>query len=160
MHRATCFLSILLVNILALILLVPSSQAEISNRNQLIINAHPRIFITNANKENLKSKAEGEFGTLYKWMIRSVNFNRPFKVFVRLNDLRDNIYKCGYLYQMTGDEKWADLVTRMMDQFPESIKAYGGANNGYAFALEGVSIGYDWCYDYINKKGRKKNTCR
>ena len=148
--------SLLVSLILASFLLAAPPEAMPSDRSEVIISTHPRIFITLANKNGLKKKAQTEFSELYDWMIRSVKFDKPSKMFVRLEDLRDNIYKCGYLYQMTGDKRWAELVTRMIEQLPASIKAYGGENNGYAFALEGLSIGYDWCYDYIERQGKKK----
>lgn len=156
MKNFKIYLSIYLAFFISLSVLHPSAEAETIDRHQYIISSHPRIFINNSNKNDLKKKAETEFSVPLARLIRTVRFDRPFKMPRRLQDLRDHIYKCGYLYQLTGNEKWASLVIQMMDQIPLSLNAYGGINDLYAFALEGLSVGYDWCYDYIEKLGKKQ----
>ena len=130
------------------------AEANGFDRHKYVISSHPRIFITPANKKALQNKATGPLVEIYTWLIQRVNHK---KIPVRLEELRDYIYKYGYLYQMSGDPQWADLVFQAMAQIPSSLEAYGGADNGYAFALEGVSAGFDWCYDLIEQNGKKQH---
>jgi hypothetical protein len=69
----------------------------------------------------------------------------------KTDGLRDYIYKYGYLYQITEEDQWANLAIKAMEKFPVSLEAYGGANNGYGYALEGLAIGFDWCHKIIQE---------
>jgi heparinase II/III-like protein len=117
-----------------------------------ISKSHPRIFITAENKPALQEKTRGVMREVFDLLINRVRHQR---IPGRMKNIRDYIYKHGYLYQMTNDPQWAEYAVTAMDKIPEWLKAYGGANVGYAYALEGLAIGFDWCYDYIVKTGKK-----
>lgn len=118
-----------------------------------IIISHPRVFITKYNKNALQEKAQGVHSDTFALLTRRMKHE---KIPRGIKELKDYIYKYGYLYQITGDKKWANYAIAAMEAFPKSIKAYGGANAGYSLAIEGLSIGFDWCYDAIVELNKKQ----
>jgi hypothetical protein len=118
-----------------------------------IIISHPRIFIADHNKAALQKKAQDFLSDAYALLTSRVNHR---SIPSRLSGLTAYIYKYGYLYQMTGNEEWADYAIEAMEKFPRSIEAYGGDNNGYAHAMEGLAMGFDWCYERIVAQGKKE----
>jgi len=119
-----------------------------------IIRSHPRIFISGVNLEALKEKATKDLKDAYKLLTAKMNHAQIPR---RLGELRDYIYKYGYLFRLTGDKRWAQYAIKAMDQIPISVKAYGGGNNGYAYAIEGLAIGLDWCHDELNATNKKEH---
>lgn len=123
------------------------SFADIKLKSGEITLSHPRIFINAENKNILQERTLGIFRDMYNLMTKRVNHARiPGK----MKRIRDYIYKYSFLYQMTGEEKWAEYAVGAMEKIPEWLDAYGGANGGYGLAIEGLAIGFDWCYDYIS----------
>ena len=139
------------------------AKTDIEDFSTTISNTHPRIFITSQNKSLIRDKALRFFseelsiltiGIKGPQLIRRGIPIKPEKIPNKLEELRDFIYKSGYLYQVTGEAKWANFAIQAMEQFPASINAYGGANNGYGIALEGLAIGFDWCHLIIEQSGK------
>ena len=58
------------------------------------------------------------------------------------------------IYINTDNMQWASLAITAMEKFPAAIAAHGGANNGYGYAVEGLAIGFDWCYEPIQREGK------
>ncbi|WP_028571758.1 heparinase II/III domain-containing protein [Desulfonatronum lacustre] len=130
-------------------------SSELTKYYNEIFVEHPRMFITNNNRNIIKSKAEHELADAYRLL--TTRHMKHSRIPNRLLALKNYIYKYGYLYQMTRDEQWCELVVAAMDNAPNAIQAHGGANNGFAHALEGLSIGFDWCYDTIVRSGRTQH---
>ena len=115
---------------------------------------HPRIFLTENKKISVQRNINGSLEPVYRLFTRYIN--KEAKIPRRIVGLKTFIYREGFLYQVTGDEKHANNVIMAMERFPSSIKAYGGLNNGYGHAIEALSIGFDWCYDQIIERGKKE----
>ncbi|RLG33652.1 hypothetical protein DRN98_03630, partial [Methanosarcinales archaeon] len=146
------FASVAIAFLVNLTIVSPSPRAsgrhEVDYR-KLVIHSHPRIFINKVNIAPLRVKLRTSLAPAYALLTtRMAHSHLPR----RLDELRDYIYKYGFLYQMTHEDKWGDYALNAMRQIPASLRAYGGRNNGYAYAIEGLSIGFDWCYDKIVKR--------
>lgn len=123
-----------------------ADSQDVSNARlyESVANSHPRIFITRENIASLRNKATNELSAAYALLTGKMKHSKIPK---KLEDIRDYIYKYGYLYQMTGETQWAAYAILAMKQIPDSINAYGAKNKNAALAMEGLAIGYDWCYD-------------
>lgn len=118
----------------------------------VIIKSHPRIFINQSNIADIQTKTNGIFHDLYQLMTRRTNHKRiPGK----MKNIRDYIYKHAFLYQVTGDKKWADYALTAVDKIPQWLEAYGGSNGGYGLAVEALSIGFDWCHDLLSLERKR-----
>ncbi len=144
-----------------LILLAASASAEQKDstaafidrsRYAHIITSHPRIFINNQNKSDLQHKVNYYLSEGFDLLIKRTNHQR---IPGRMRDISEYIYKYGYLYQMTGEEQWAEYAITAMKNVPKWLEIYGGGDTGYGFAIEALAIGYDWCYDALSVDEKK-----
>ncbi len=117
-----------------------------------ILSDHPRIFITADNKEELQEKVRYWLADGIRLLTKRTNHSR---IPGRLKNIKNYIYKHAYLYQMTQEDKWAEYAIKAMKKVPQWLKAYGGGNTGFGFALEALSVGYDWCYDALTFEERE-----
>ncbi|MBN2483730.1 MAG: hypothetical protein JXD21_05980 [Candidatus Omnitrophica bacterium] len=131
----------------------PASTVPLDrSRYSYIVTSHPRIFINNQNKAGFQHKVNYWLSDGFELLTKRTNHKR---IPGRMRNINDYIYKYGYLYQMTGEKKWAEYAITAMKSMPKWIEAYSGRNGGYGFALEALSIGYDWCYDALTPDEKK-----
>jgi len=148
MHRLILLLAIFLNTVGFSI----AGNIPIEDDGKNILSSHPRIFINSFNIGEYREKVQWLLSEPFERLMKS----KQTKVPQRLTRLKDYIYKNAYLYQITGDKKWAEHVIEAMEQLPKSLQAYGSnEDSSFAHALEAWSIGFDWCYDQIVASGKK-----
>ncbi len=69
--------------------------------------------------------------------------------------LRDRVMRCGFAYQMTGDQKYVDCAWKnlnALDGFPDINPGHPIDTGSYG---AGIAIGYDWFYDAFTEEQRQ-----
>ena len=69
--------------------------------------------------------------------------------------LRDRMMRCGFAYQMTGDQKYVDCAwanLSALDNFPDINPGHPIDTGSYGV---GIAVGYDWFYDAFTEEQRQ-----
>ncbi len=69
--------------------------------------------------------------------------------------LRDRMMRCGFAYQMTGEQKYVDCAwanLSALDNFPDINPGHPIDTGSYGM---GIAIGYDWFYDAFTEEQRQ-----
>ena len=124
-----------------------SNQADGKTSPGIFATYHPRIHINrDLNLQQLKDLAHGplraDFDALRATLDDAMSWNFDD---LEENDLLSAVYALGYMYQMTGDNRYAD---KLIDDY--LIKASWmidqNSTDNMAFGLECAAIAYDWTY--------------
>ncbi|MBN1670068.1 MAG: DNRLRE domain-containing protein [Kiritimatiellae bacterium] len=112
---------------------------------QSITMAHPKLFLTPAYRDILRARALGSLSNAFTMLSNAYETDRPSL----LEDLKTYIYKYGYLYHMTGDERYASNVLAAMHKILTVNTTADTGDTG--IILEGVAVGFDWIYDRLSR---------
>ncbi|MBE5039119.1 heparinase II/III domain-containing protein [Ructibacterium gallinarum] len=69
--------------------------------------------------------------------------------------LRDRMMRCGFAYQMTGEQKYVDSAWKnlnALNDFPDINPGHPIDTGSYG---AGIAIGYDWFYDALSEEQRQ-----
>lgn len=116
-----------------------------------ILTTHPRIIITASNRKQQQNKTMGFLKPLFDRFINASH--SPERGTSAINR---HIFAEGYAYLMTEDIKFSDNAISAMENVPNYMREYGTSPDSIADSLEGLAIGFDWCYDRIVKTGKKE----
>jgi hypothetical protein len=134
------FLSVFITTFMATVV----SAVETSAINP----AHPRIFITPETRPALRDRMSGPLKTAFDMLIASDHvhiLNTP-------EGIKDHIYKEAFLYQMTGDDFYAQNTIAAMNKVAQWDAAYYITGTGrHSTAMEALAIGFDWVYDKLSQ---------
>lgn len=125
------------------------SVASTASAQSIYAVYHPRIIINrDLNPQALKNKANGsminDFNSLKGKLDNSITtWNLCDQ---SENSLISTVYAFGYMYQMTGDSKYAD---KLIDNYLLACSWGSGNTDEPAFGLEAAAISFDWVYDRI-----------
>ncbi|MBE7030501.1 MAG: hypothetical protein E7409_03620 [Ruminococcaceae bacterium] len=138
-------------------------------------NAHPRLHGGAADFERIKqyiqtdSVMQGMFSYIKNWA--DPVLNTPVTEWAQVMDKRDEAFHdrpiyLGFMYRITGDEKYAERCWEEMEQACNIQDWHEPQNPNDPYAkdadtlsnmniLTGMAFGYDWIYDWMSEDQRK-----
>lgn len=139
---------------------------SINNIKATVKTEHPRILANQSDFNRIKKlintdvNAKKWYGELKSRIDKIINepvvpYNKPDGV--RLNTLASKyIVDLSFMYKITGDTKYADRAWSELENVAINYPDWSHKHLlDTAMTSNGVAIGYDWLYDYLNDSQKK-----